>query len=109
VIVKVCPAAVTSASPDSVWAVLSAPERFGEWTDASFVSADPPGPVAPGQTIRLTAPALGRNWPMTIEVLGLDPGRRWIDLLARLPFGVDNHEHLTLSETDSGNTLIRFN
>ena len=29
-IVNVCPAAVTPASPDQVWHVLTAPERFGE-------------------------------------------------------------------------------
>jgi len=109
VIVNVCPAAVTSASPDRVWSVLAAPERFAEWTDATYRSADPPGPVMPGQTIHLTAPSFGRNWPVEIVVGKMDPQRRWIDLVAHLPFGVDNHEHLTLTETTSGGTLIRFN
>jgi uncharacterized protein YndB with AHSA1/START domain len=48
-IVNVCPAAVTSASPDRVWEVLTTPERFGEWLDAEFISANPPGPARPGQ------------------------------------------------------------
>jgi hypothetical protein len=39
----------------------------------------------------------------------MDPQRRWIDLVAHLPFGADNHEHLTLTETSSRGTLIRFN
>jgi uncharacterized protein YndB with AHSA1/START domain len=107
-VVNVCPAAVTSAPPDRVWRVLTTFEHFGEWNDATFVSAEPPGPVKPGQKIHLAAPSLGRKWPVTIEVHEIDPQSRWIDLLVHLPFGVDNHEHLTLTETKEGGTLVRF-
>lgn len=89
--------------------MLSAPERFGEWTDATYLSSDPVGPSRPGQTIHLTAPLFGRSLPIDIEVRGVDPQRRWIDLVVRLPFGVENHEHLTLTETAEGGTLVRFN
>ena len=108
-IVNVCPAAVTPASAGRIWEVLTTPERFGEWLDAKFVSADPPGPAMPGQTIHLSAPSLGRRWPVTIDVVGVDPQSRWIDLLAHLPFGIDNHERVTLTETKEGGTLVRFN
>ena len=108
-IVNVCPAAVTSAAPDRVWKVLTTPERFGEWLDAKFESAVPPAPVGPGQRIKLSARSLGRSWPVVIEVKDLDPQCRWIDLVVRLPFGVDNHEHVTLTETEAGGTLVRFN
>ena len=57
----------------------------------------------------MVAPAFGRDWPLTIDVRDLDPQHRWIDLVAHLPFGVDNHEHLTLTETKDGGTLVRFN
>ena len=107
--VNVCPAAVTSAPPERVWSVLTTPERFGEWLDATFVAASPPGPVVPGQTIHLSARSMGRSWPVTLEVRNVDPQRRWIDLLVRLPFGIENHERVTLSETKGGGTLVRFN
>ena len=88
--------------------MLTTPERFGEWMDATFVSADPPGPVKPGQTIRLSAPSLGRRWPVLIDVVDVDPQKRWLDLVVRLPFRIDNHERVTLAETKQG-TLVRFN
>jgi uncharacterized protein YndB with AHSA1/START domain len=109
VIVTVCPAAITSASPDRVWEIITTPERFGEWNDARYLSAEPAGPVRPGQTIHLEAPSLGRRWPVTIEVRDMDRQRRWIDLVVTVPFGIQNHEHLTLTETESGGALVRFN
>ena len=108
-IVNVCPAAVTWATPDRVWEVVTASEHFGDWTDATFVSAQPPGPAAKGQVVTLHASGLGRSWPVTIEVGDMDPNRRWIDLIARLPLGLENREHLTLTETPEGGTLVRFN
>jgi uncharacterized protein YndB with AHSA1/START domain len=108
-VVNVCPAAVTPAPPDRVWRVLTTPERFSEWNDATFVSADPPGQVTPGQTLHFTAPSFGRKWPVTMEVRDLDPQSRWIDILVRLPLGVENHEHITLTETKESGTLVRFN
>jgi len=108
-VVNVCPAAVTSAPADRVWRVLTTPERFSEWNDATFVSAEPPGPVKPGQTLHFTTPALGRKWPVTMEVRDVDPQSRWIDLVVHLPLGVDNYEHITLTENNEGGTLVRFN
>ena len=108
-VVNVCPAAVTSASPESVWRVLTTPERFNEWNDAKFVSAEPPGPVKQGQMLNFTAQGFGRQWPVTMEVRDMDPESRWFDLLIRLPFGIENHEHITLTPTKEGATLVRFN
>jgi ligand-binding SRPBCC domain-containing protein len=65
--------------------------------------------VKPGQTIRLAARGFGRKWPVSIEVTAMDPQRRWIDLLVHLPVGIENHEHVTLTETKDGGTLVRFN
>jgi ligand-binding SRPBCC domain-containing protein len=109
VIVNVCPAAVSSASPEKIWSVLTSLERIGEWQDARFVSAEPPGLMAAGQVIHLRAAGFGREWPVRIEVRDLDPQHRWLDLVVHVPFGIDNHEHVTLTETQEGRTLVRFN
>jgi hypothetical protein len=109
VIVNVCPAAVTSASPDRVWQVITKLERDTEWLDVKVVSSDPPGPMTPGQTIKLSGPSLVRAFPVIFQVGDMDPERRWVDILVHLPFGIDNYEHLTLTPTEKGGTLIRFN
>jgi hypothetical protein len=109
VIVNVCPAATTKAPPDRIWSVMTAPERVGEWNDATYVKSEPPGPVRPGQVIYLTAPALGLRWPLSFHIEDLDPQRRWAEMLVKLPFGIENHEHITLTETTDGSTLVRFN
>lgn len=108
-IVNVCPAAVTKASPERVWQVITTLERDVEWLDVKVVSSDPPGSMTPGQTITLSGPILGREFRLTMQVGDMDPQRHWVDILVRLPFGIDNHEHLTLTPTEEGGTLIRFN
>jgi ligand-binding SRPBCC domain-containing protein len=95
--------------PERVWQVISTPERYGEWVDATVVAVLPPGPAAAGQRIELTTPFLGRQLPISIDVLGVDAHHRWIDLRVRLPFGVVSDEHLTLTEREGGRTLVRFN
>jgi ligand-binding SRPBCC domain-containing protein len=109
VIVNVCPAATTTAPPDRIWSVMTTPERVGEWNDATYVRSEPPGPVRPGQVIHLTAPALGRRWPLSFRIDALDPQRRWADMLVKLPLGIENREHITLTATKDGGTLVRFN
>jgi ligand-binding SRPBCC domain-containing protein len=110
VIVNVCPAATTKASPDAVWNVVEATDRYSEWTGgARVVSVEPSGSARAGQVIRFAGRALGRTWTFTIDIRSVDPQRRWIDLVARFPFGIVNYEHLTLTETKDGGTLVRFN
>jgi len=109
VIVNVCPAARSSASPDRIWSILSKPQIFEEWQGARFVSAEPPGDVQPGQAINLSARGLGRWWPVRIDVRDVDPQHRWIDWVARLPLGVENYQRTTLTRTPEGGTLVRFN
>ena len=108
-IVNVCPAATSKAPPDRFWEILAATDLLGEWTDAEFLSAEPPGAAQPGQLVHLVAPGFGRKWPVRIDVVAMDAQHRWIDYVAHLPFGVDNHEHLTLTQAPEGGTLIRFN
>lgn len=107
-IVNVCPAATTEAPPDRVWEVIAAIDRWPAWTGARVMATEPAGPIQPGQHVRLGAPNL-RFLQFTIDVGDIDPDRRWIDLVARFPFGIVNQEHLTLTETEDGGTLVRFN
>jgi uncharacterized protein YndB with AHSA1/START domain len=108
-ILNVCPSGVASAPPQRVWEVLTTPQRFGEWMDAKVLTIHPPGAAQAGQRIELVAPSFGRRWPVSIDVEAVDPQHRWLELTARTPFGVVNHERVTLTEVDSGHTLIRFN
>ena len=106
--VNVCPAGVARAEPDRVWALIATPERLDEWVDGKFVSATPPGPASKGQRIELSTPAFRRRWLVTMDVGGVDPQRRWIDFEVKLPLGLVNHEHVTLTPTETG-TLVRLN
>lgn len=105
--VDVCPAAMVEAGRGGVWALLADPAAIGGWVDAEFVAAEPPGPVAAGQRLRLRARGLGRWWPVTIEVGEVVPEER-LGLDVRLPLGIVNHEVITLAEVGERTTLVRF-
>jgi ligand-binding SRPBCC domain-containing protein len=108
-IVNVCPSGVAAAPISQVWQVLATPEGFGEWLDAEVVAIRPPGPAVAGQRIDMAAPGFGHRWRVTIDIDAVDAGGRWIELSVRLPFGIVNHERVTLTELDAGHTLVRFN
>ena len=108
-IVNVCPAATSKAPPDRFWEILIDPKAYELWADARLLSSEPPGPVRAGTVLRMMAPGFGREWPVRLEVPGLDSNRRWIDIVVHLPLGIVNQEHLTLAERPDGGTLIRFN
>ncbi len=108
-IVNVCLAATSTAPRERIWSVLAAPEKFDEWTDARFVSAEPAGLLEPGQVIQLSGSGLGRWLPIRFVVGDVDPQHGSVDVIVYLPFGIENHEHITLTETKEGGTLVRFN
>jgi hypothetical protein len=105
----VCPAAVAEVEPGVVWARLLDVERYPEWADVRLVSAEPPGPLAPGQRLRFTSRELGRDWPVVFEIHEVDSLRHRLGVDVRLPFGVVNHELITVAEAGPGRALVRFN
>jgi uncharacterized protein YndB with AHSA1/START domain len=106
--VFVCPSAVIDAPVERVWELLTHPEGFDLWTDASLVTAEPGGPAAPGQELRLVTRALGRTFAVRISVREVDPERRRLHLMVTLPFGIVNDEVMTMAEAGPGRTLVRF-
>ncbi len=106
-IVTACPAAVVEAPRAAVWELLGSPESLERWVDARLVSAEPPGPVQPGQRLRFVTGFLARQFPVVMDVREVEPAAR-LHLLVRLPFGVVNDETITMAEVGPGRTLVRF-
>ena len=106
--VSVCPSAVVEAPIEHVWDLVTSPEGFDSWADATLVGADPPGRARAGQRLRLVTPALGRAFRVDISVLEVDAERRRLHLLAHLPFGLVNDETITMAPVGEGRTMVRF-
>lgn len=93
---------------DHVWDLLTSPERFDSWADATLVGAEPPGPARAGQRLRLVTSALGRALRVDISVLEVDAERRRLHLLIDLPLGLVNDETITMVRAGEGRTIVRF-
>ncbi len=107
-IVSACPIAVVKAPAAVVWATLVDVQHIGEWADARLVSADPPGPAAPGQRLALTTREIGLSFALSMEILEVDEAAGRMRLDVRLPFGVVNHETITIKAVHAGSTRVSF-
>lgn len=106
--VSVCPSVVVEAPIQRVWELLTSPEGFDTWADATLVAAEPDGPARPGQRLRLVTHAFGRRLPVTIDVLEVDAERHLLHLRIDLPLGLVNDETVTMKAISDERTLVRF-
>jgi hypothetical protein len=106
--ISVCPVGTMAASAERVWAVLMAPEHYGEWWDARTERVEPSGPARPGQVIAASSRALGRRWPVTTEVLAVDADRRALDLSTTLPLGIVVQNHILVQPVDATSSRVTF-
>lgn len=105
---SVCPSDIVETPVDRVWALLTWPEGFDMWADASLVAAEPEGEAQPGQQLHLVTRAIGLNFAVTIDVLEVDADRGRLHFLVHLPFGMINDEVITMAGAGPGRTLVRF-
>jgi uncharacterized protein YndB with AHSA1/START domain len=106
--VVACPTAVVSASIDSVWALLTDPDRYRRWAGAELVRATPPGPVRQGQVMEFRARELGIAFRVRMDVGKPEPPRL-LPLRVQLPFGIVNNEHVVLMPLDPTRTRVTLN
>ena len=105
---SVCPSAIVDAPVGRVWDLVTSPEGFDLWTDATLVSAEPGGSAFAGQELHLVTRALGRSFAVRISVREVDAERHRVGFLVALPFGVVNDQVMTLTAAGEGQTLVRF-
>lgn len=105
---SVCPSAVVAAPVGRVWELLTNPEGFDSWADATLVAAEPYRVAQPGQKIHLVTGAVGLKFAVTIDVLDVDAEDHRLRFLVHLPFGVVNDETVTMADAGEGKTLVRF-
>lgn len=105
---SVCPIAVVNAPAETVWGIVSDPRTYGRWSDAIFDRAVPEGPAQAGQEIRAHSTALGLKFPVHIQVRGVDPAQRTLDLTTALPFGITVRNHITVAQLSAGTCQVSF-
>jgi ligand-binding SRPBCC domain-containing protein len=103
-----CPIATIDAPVERVWDLLANPARYAEWWDAETRSIVPEGPARPGQQILAQSVALGMHWNVEISVRAIDPNRRTLDLVTRLPFRITAYNHIVCAAVDDEHTRVSF-
>ncbi len=105
----VCPAAVIAAPCATVWEVLrNIPSDTGWLGGVEAERVVPPGPLQPGQTLLFSGAAFGRRWYFTMEIDAMNEERGVIDMRVLFPFGIVNHEHMSLAPVPEGSCRVQF-
>ncbi len=105
----VCPAAVIAAPCAMVWEVMrNIPTDPGWLGGVQPERVDPPGPLQPGQTLLFSGAAFGRRLYLTMEIGAMDEQKGVIDMRVLLPFGIVNHEHMSLAPVPDGSCRVQF-
>jgi len=87
-----------AAPAAALWSLLASPQGLGGWWDARVLRAVPEGPTAAGQILEAVRPALGRSWPVRIEIGAADHQGRMLRLTEWAPFGLRTDCALTCLE-----------
>jgi len=104
-----CPTATIHAPPDVVWLLLTDPAEYAHW-GLHVGSVDPPRLAHAGQRIELQDRALGRSFPVTVELRDVrESPHRALRLDVRLPFGVVNRELITCATLSEDACFVVFN
>ena len=106
--VTVCPAATINAPIERVWSLLMDPRRWTEWSTARLEAATPDGQLHAGQRLYFSSRAFGRRWRAVTTVIRVSSERHTIDVDVSVPFGIINHEHLSVTNLPDGRTHVRF-
>jgi ligand-binding SRPBCC domain-containing protein len=106
--VTVCPAATINAPIERVWSLLMDPRKWTEWSTAELEAARPEGPLHAGQRLYFSSRAFGRRWHAITTVISVAVERRSLDVEVSVPFGIVNHEHLSLVSLADCRTHAQF-
>jgi hypothetical protein len=106
--IYVCPAAVVAAPCAKVWEVLTNLPADARWIDAEVERVEPPGTLQGGQTIRLSASGLGRQWPVTMYIDEVDAARLMIAMRVALPLGIVNRERISCAPISTSACRVQF-
>jgi len=106
--VTVCPAATINAPIERVWSLLMDPTKWTDWSTARLEAAAPNGPLHAGQQLHFSSRAFGRRWHAVTTVRSIAVERHSVDVDVSVPFGIINHEHLSLVSLPDRRTHVQF-
>lgn len=89
-----------------MWELLSNAATYTDWSDAIVDRVAPEGPAQAGQHVEAHTRILAL--PVRIDVRGIDPAKRTLDLTTALPFGITVLNHMTVTPVDASSCRVSF-
>lgn len=104
-----CPTSIVQAPIETVWSLLTRPERWGEFYDVRIVSVIPPGVASSGQMVDArTGPHLLRL-KVQFAFFKVDPAAYELGLDVRLPLGIRVRENMKCVPLEGSRCRVTYN
>ena len=103
-----CPTEIVNAPIDVVWALLTTPERWGDFYDIRDVRADPPGHAVVGQKCRGESGPRIFHFAVRFEYLEIDEAKHRLVVDVTLPLGMRVREDLDCIASGAAQCRVNY-
>lgn len=93
---------------EKVWALLSEPSRYSDWSGAEGVRVSPGEPAHAGQVIHLKAKEFGLRCGVVIRVWDVDERRHLLVFETDLPLGMGRKNRVVRTEACDVGSFIQY-
>ena len=104
-----CPTGIVNAPVELVWALLTHPERWGDFWDVRITAVDPAGPAVVGQTVFAESGPKFLHLGIQIQFLEIDGLNYKLGLDAQFPFGVVVRENMNCVRMSQEQCRVNYN
>ena len=104
-----CPTSIVNAPVDLVWALLTHPERWGDFWDVRVTAVDPAGPAVLGQMVFAESGPEFLHLKLRFRFTKIDGLNYQLGLDARFPLGITVREDLTCVPMGQERCRVNYN
>jgi hypothetical protein len=104
-----CPTIIINAPVETVWALLTRPEGWGDFYDVRIASVQPSGSARVGQTVLAESGPRLLHLKVDFRFTKVDAANHELGFDVRMPFGITVQEDMSCHPLGQGQCRVNYN